>query len=690
VGIRALATPVALLAALVAATVAAALPGTAGGSAAPAPGGAFAAWAGPSISGQSFEDRNGDGQRDAAEPAVEGFTIYADANGDGDGADPGEGQTVTASDGTYMIGGLVAGTPYALRQASRAGWSCSAPAPCERAVTLAPGEAAEGMDFGSWRGARLLGRVFDDVAHDGVAHGNEPARARRTVYLDMDGDGLLDDGEPTSLSGVDGSYAFSGLHPGTWIVRQVVPEHWLCSLPSPCFHEVTVASDGEYPGHDFGGWLEPVLGSPDGPAPTQLEIGTIGLEPSVEAGDDLYVVDRAGPCRPLRVDIPVESTTGLVLSVKLVLHPSDGGDDEEIQLADVPSDPADGVWSGTVPCARDAELEVVATATDGETRGAAGTIMLIDPSGTVYDHQLYSALTRKGVAPAAARCGSALAGATVTLERSVDGRFQTVETGDDVRPSANPQETAADGSYRWDVPEGSYRVRVTKPGYRPATSRTVSVPPAVANLHVALERRSGTRAPAAHDCGEPPAKPAARPEKDRCIARPLNAGVRGRSIRRVVFYLDGRRLRTVTRADRRGRFGITVERRKLVAGRHVLRAKVFFTKASRRRPALLTLPIKRCVTSSTPSALHASPKPGCGARPFLAWVRGNEIRTVAFRLDGRRVGTVGVADWRGRYGTRIDPAGLAGGRHVLVARIQSVKHSGTRSRTVRLRFTKCR
>ena len=53
--------------------------------------------------------------------------------------------------------------------------------------------------------------------------------------------------------------------------------------------------------------------------------------------------------------------------------------------------------------------------------------------------------------------------------------------------------------------------------------------------------------------------------------------------------------------------------------------------------------IRRCLASAPPKTLEAGPGAACGAEPFRAWVRGDRIRRVAFRLDGRRLGAVTVA-----------------------------------------------
>src|SRR5688572_22065282 len=242
--------------------------------------------------------------------------------------------------------------------------------------------------------------------------------------------------------------------------------------------------------------------------------------------------------------------------------------------------------------------------------------------GTVYDKALYESLVRKGMSRDEARCSSALAGARVTLERRRDAYFLPVDAGDPaIAPNVNPQRTDADGGYGWTASEGDYRVAVTKAGYWRLFSATVSDTSAVLDLDLPLKRRPGTPPPSARDCApsvhEPEPLPEPEPEPtdppdheakgndDRPVAptcefRPVNAGVRGRMVSRVVFMLDGRVIRRVHSPDGDGRFGVTVERRSLSRGKHILRAKVVFVRFAKRSPEFLRLAIRRCPERAAP------------------------------------------------------------------------------------------
>lgn len=79
-----------------------------------------------SIAGVQFDDVNGNGQRDAGESGLAGWTVFLDSDGDGQ-LDAGERYTVTAEDGSYVFDDLRPGT-YLVNQVAQAGWIQTRPA----------------------------------------------------------------------------------------------------------------------------------------------------------------------------------------------------------------------------------------------------------------------------------------------------------------------------------------------------------------------------------------------------------------------------------------------------------------------------------------------------------------------------------------------------------------------------------
>ena len=83
------------------------------------------------ISGVLWDDLDGDGVRQAAEPGLPDRTVYLDAN-DNDRLDDGEVTTTTDAAGGYAFSGLPAGD-YTVRQSLQPGWQQTSPAGIERA-----------------------------------------------------------------------------------------------------------------------------------------------------------------------------------------------------------------------------------------------------------------------------------------------------------------------------------------------------------------------------------------------------------------------------------------------------------------------------------------------------------------------------------------------------------------------------
>ena len=101
------------------------------------------------IHGQKFNDANSNGAKDVGEGGIAGVRIYVDLN-DNMVFDVGEPSAVTDANGNYTISsaGIVDGT-YPLREVLPAGQTCSFPSPCVHTITIGPGPALTGMDFGN-------------------------------------------------------------------------------------------------------------------------------------------------------------------------------------------------------------------------------------------------------------------------------------------------------------------------------------------------------------------------------------------------------------------------------------------------------------------------------------------------------------------------------------------------------------
>lgn len=200
-------------------------------------------------------------------------------------------------------------------------------------------------------------------------------------------------------------------------------------------------------------------------------------------------------CMPLDVDTTIDpgSGGGTVSDVHLVVDPGAGAPAHEFQMTHGDGDH----WDAHIDCVEAGDLTVTWTLTEGanapqQFSKPVGGIVLIDPQGVIYDQQVYDDEIGRGAMPDEARSKAALEGATVVLQRRTSGVWADVSSGDPgISPNVNPQVTRADGLFRWDVSAGTYRVKVTRPGYGPKTSAAVSVPPPATSVHVGLTRVAG-------------------------------------------------------------------------------------------------------------------------------------------------------------------------------------------------------
>jgi len=79
-----------------------------------------------------------------------------------------------------------------------------------------------------------------------------------------------------------------------------------------------------------------------------------------------------------------------------------------------------------------------------------------------------------------------------------------------------------------------------------------------------------------------------------CVTQNFNVTVSGRRIRQVDFYLDGRRIQTLTRPNSGSRFVLPIRPDRLRRGTHNIVARTRFTAASKTRARVLRVVFRRC------------------------------------------------------------------------------------------------
>lgn len=128
-------------------------------------------------------------------------------------------------------------------------------------MTLAP-DTAYDINSGAYNGTVLIfdndhqieGHVYNDKDGDGYRHvALDGGIAGWTVYLDLNNNSAVDSGEPSTVTDVDGGYAFSGLAAGTYTVRHIAQSGYRRTQPvSTNYHTVTLSAGTVADARDFG------------------------------------------------------------------------------------------------------------------------------------------------------------------------------------------------------------------------------------------------------------------------------------------------------------------------------------------------------------------------------------------------------------------------------------------------------
>jgi hypothetical protein len=204
------------------------------------------------ITGRVFHDLNANGVQSADEPGLANWTLYLDTNNNGQ-YDAGERTAVTDAQGNYTFVNPPAGT-FAVREVPQKGWSVSAPAAGFYSLTIAAGQGMADLNFGRYHPVTITGTVFDDHNANGIRETGDLGLAGRTVFLDLNNSGKPDPGEPSAVTDAGGNYRIIGVRPGTYSLRELLPDGWRISLPVDHFYRLTLTSGQTLTNQNFGNY----------------------------------------------------------------------------------------------------------------------------------------------------------------------------------------------------------------------------------------------------------------------------------------------------------------------------------------------------------------------------------------------------------------------------------------------------
>ncbi|MBP2473374.1 putative repeat protein (TIGR01451 family) [Crossiella equi] len=198
-----------------------------------------------SLAGQVYVDTNNNGVRDPGEPGIPGTTVTL-AGTDAAGQ-PVTRSTTTDADGEYVFGRLLGGD-YTVTETQpeqytdgkdRVGSLGGELVPPDSVkVTVPAGKQGTGYDFGEV-GAAVTGTVWLDTNGNGTIDPAETTRLPGVEVVLLDGSGKE---VAKTTTGPDGTYAFPGLPPGDYTVRQTQPGGYGTTTPNEV--EVTVPAGG--------------------------------------------------------------------------------------------------------------------------------------------------------------------------------------------------------------------------------------------------------------------------------------------------------------------------------------------------------------------------------------------------------------------------------------------------------------
>ena len=199
------------------------------------------------ITGTVFSDDDGNGSQNLAEVALQNITVYVDSNANGvhDASEP---FTLTDSQGRYSIPDQLAGI-HRIAIEPRAGFAF---APIQYAILDAFDNA--NVFFGLIPGVvpSIRGKVLIDLNGNGAILDNLPIYSSNVnVYLDVNNNKVLDEGESFQLTDSFGNYAFSGLYTNNWHVRLANRAGWTTTSPASNQYDIVLLANGSSIGNDF-------------------------------------------------------------------------------------------------------------------------------------------------------------------------------------------------------------------------------------------------------------------------------------------------------------------------------------------------------------------------------------------------------------------------------------------------------
>jgi hypothetical protein len=165
----------------------------------------------------------------------------------------------------------------------------------------------------------VSGKVFEDYNGDGLQATNEPGLANQIVYIDLNGNGILDENDLWTRTNEKGEYRIQGLTPGVYHVRQALWTSILPTRPTNGERMITISMQRNVvTDQDFGAIQRNARSTEVVSSPSEVETllrpqlveETVLLKNGQSLGDKLGpAVPSAPVASPQQVNVPAASPT---------------------------------------------------------------------------------------------------------------------------------------------------------------------------------------------------------------------------------------------------------------------------------------------------------------------------------------------------------------------------------------------
>jgi large repetitive protein len=348
---------------------------------------------GGAITGTVFKDNNANRVKDASEPGLAGIRVYTDLNNNG-AFDTGEYFGLSNASGVYSIG-APAGS-YTVREVVPAGFRLTTPVAGFSSVTIVGTNTVSNVNFGQEQlSLSATGIKWNDVNGNGLRDTGEAGLAGVRIYIDLDGDGRIDIGEPSAKTDSSGAYSVVFPGPGAFRVREVVEPGYVQTFPSAANnfeHIVTLVGNPAVDalataGLNFGNKLTVDFGD----APVSYGDASAGFTPGLLLGanwDDeqssQYSIaangdDIAGVLDAL--DVVVDDEDGVIFSRPLVA----GSSTNRVSISAINTTGVSAYFSGWIDFTQDGDFNDVGEKVLSNAVVGTGTTQLTfaAPAGAV-------------------------------------------------------------------------------------------------------------------------------------------------------------------------------------------------------------------------------------------------------------------------------------------------------------------